>query len=153
MYLTHVKSELENGQPAGIDRHLAQMTESEHQQCDVDRTQAQIPFDEDFDCLICKHVVQNPLACSECDRLFCTLCINQWHLRKKECPHCRQKSDMRRVSRILLKQINKVKFKCPDETCRVSFTLDDTKKHKSTCNRKVKVECKACGLHTVKCKN
>jgi hypothetical protein len=60
---------------------------------------------------------------------------------------------MRRVSRILLKQINKVKFKCPDETCRVSFTLDDTKKHKSTCNRKVKVECKACGLHTVKCKN
>lgn len=97
--------------------------------------------------------MQQPLACSECDRLFCSVCINTWHLRKKECPHCRQKSEMRRVSRILLKQLNKVKFKCADESCRVNFTLEDAKKHKPSCNRKVKVECKACLSHTIKCRN
>ncbi len=54
---------------------------------------------------------------------------------------------MHRLSRIIQKQINKAKFKCKDDKCNAEFTIDDAKKHTSECNRKLRVQCKACDTH------
>jgi SOS-response transcriptional repressor LexA len=56
-FITHLKNELENDQPTGLNRHLAEMKESPLQQCDIERSQALTQIDDDFECLICKYVV------------------------------------------------------------------------------------------------
>ena len=121
-----------------------------HQQANIDRDQALTPVDDDFECLICKNVVQNPVSCFECDRLFCKLCLTQWRERRSCCPHCRsQTAEVGRVSRILVKQLNKVKFRCSD--CEQVFTVDDCDKHGENCNRKVRLQCTACNTHVFRC--
>jgi hypothetical protein len=37
-FIAHLKCELENDQPSGVNRHFAEMTESPLQQCDIERS-------------------------------------------------------------------------------------------------------------------
>jgi hypothetical protein len=145
----HGKCELQNNEPHCIEGHLSTMIVLDHQQCDIERSKCTSPVDEDFECLICKHVVQDAVECHKCDKLYCKLCMWTWEQRKKECPHCRaSSSEMKKPSRIIQKQISKIKVKCSD--CQATFQLNDTKKHTPECNRKVKVFCTACQMFVVK---
>ncbi len=34
--------------------------------------------EDDFNCCICMNVVREPRECSNCEKLFCNQCIEQW---------------------------------------------------------------------------
>ncbi len=44
---------------------------------------------EDFQCSICLHVVWQPKQCGECEKYFCTRCIDGWLAKSNtSCPAC-----------------------------------------------------------------
>jgi hypothetical protein len=41
---------------------------------------------EEFVCVICQDVLEEPVMVSICEHIFCDGCIRGWILEKKECP-------------------------------------------------------------------
>ena len=48
------------------------------------------PFGDDWICLICTNVVWQPKTCVECEKIFCTRCIENWLVKSPTCPTCRK---------------------------------------------------------------
>jgi hypothetical protein len=38
---------------------------------------------DQFDCIICQCVVNEPKECSGCGSLFCSSCVDSWYVKKK----------------------------------------------------------------------
>ena len=47
-----------------------------------------IKADEDMLCQINNGVVEKPLICSECQKIYCKSCINEWLQKSNTCPYC-----------------------------------------------------------------
>lgn len=43
---------------------------------------------EKLTCLICLKIVNNPLKCGNCSKLFCDICINNLIKNEDSCPNC-----------------------------------------------------------------
>lgn len=69
-------------------------------------------------CLICQNILNNPLECSNCERGFCSFCINQ--LSPLKCPTCKNNSF--KEPHIQTKHnLNQLNFKFPNCSCKVKY--------------------------------
>src|SRR4051812_8473276 len=57
-------------------------------------------------CTICLGVLVEPKTCDRCESSFCSSCIDQWSLNKKECPFRCLNSTFKEPSRILKKNLD-----------------------------------------------
>lgn len=76
---------------------------------------AESPVNKHFLCIICSEVVIDPKQCGGCQKLFCTLCINNWISRSpdKECPHCRQTPFRDEdINRFVMETLENIAFNC-----------------------------------------
>jgi hypothetical protein len=62
--------------------------------------------DERFICEICQLLLYEPVACTDCDQLFCKKCINSWTFKNANCPHCRNRFKEAHLNRYVNKPFN-----------------------------------------------
>ncbi len=87
-----------------------------------------IPNIQDFECLACFHIVNEPKVCAECEKLICQECLEIWwsektrsnfinHLnnnKEKECIHCKKTFYDLFMPRIVRNSLNSIVIKCPN---------------------------------------
>ncbi len=92
------------------------------------------PFNNDFECSICKLVLWDPVECKMCQKMNCAWCIRKWQEQKSTCPNCRapyQQMDVHLILKNLLAALN---FRC--KVCYESFKYKYAAKHYQQCGLK-----------------
>ena len=105
---------------------------------------------DDYQCMICAKVLNEPHLTDCCGQHFCQVCLEQWFKKqdKKICPHCRSES-FSHISYIPLKRkIDDLEVYCPnqEEGCQVVTKLGDLNSHEDAECSFAKVVCsQGCG--------
>ena len=104
---------------------------------------------DDYQCMICAKVLNEPHLTDCCGQHFCQACLEQWFKKqaKKICPHCRSEN-FAHISYIPLKRkIDDLEVYCPNqkEGCKEVARLGALDAHKNICGF-AKVTCtQGCG--------
>ena len=72
---------------------------------------------EEITCSICSGIKKKPMMCTMCQNSFCSLCIENWQKKSKECPFKCQNPEFvycRIINNLLLKLNFKCKNKCDE---------------------------------------
>ncbi|CAF3710229.1 unnamed protein product [Adineta steineri] len=100
---------------------------------------------EDFECIICTDLLWKPIACNNCDSLYCSECIKIWLVQSPEnCPHCQNYAE-RRCSPLIIKQLAKLQFACINQSngCPEIIGYEALEKHEIGCGYKLQ-QCSGC---------
>lgn len=91
------------------------------------------PFDEFFTCSICMGVVSTDMIeCSQCNKLNCRACIEDWCKKQKNCPNCRADfTPQAKVNLYVVNLLKDFKFHCPK--CNEVYKYTDHLKHWKSC--------------------
>lgn len=97
-----------------------------------------IPNIQDFECLACFHIVNDPKVCAECEKLVCQECLETWWSEKtskdKECIHCKKTFYDLFMPRIVRNSLNSIVIKCPNKNgCKANFEYQHLLKHLEVC--------------------
>ena len=87
---------------------------------------------DSYECLICQNIVWDVTSCKGCDKLFCSGCIKTWLQRDRSCPHCRACFDADKISRVVLRELELMKFKC--SVCQQPYAYNQAGQHQSSCS-------------------
>ena len=73
-------------------------------------------------CGLCEDVLIDPIESLNCVTPFCRKCIQGWHQKNpSKCPRlCTYKFRYRNMHRIVKKILSRVRFHCPEDSCRYS---------------------------------
>ena len=92
---------------------------------------------DDFFCMICAKVLNEPHLTDCCGQHFCGVCLERWFQKqaKKICPHCRSESFTYMRYLPLKRKIDALQMYCPFEIqgCKVVTTVGQVKAHKHEC--------------------
>lgn len=67
-------------------------------------------FPAEFECPMCTGVVLEPIVqCTECETIYCRKCLAS---EKMPCPKRCGSNNYSKINRLVLNQLNKLKFKC-----------------------------------------
>ena len=101
---------------------------------------------EEFICTICNNIVDKPIQCQTCEKIYCSDCINKYNLQKKnECPLCGDKPFKKgKINKILGNILRNLEFICPMD-CGEIVKYSNIENHKACC-MKIKVihKCNLC---------
>ncbi|CAK65696.1 unnamed protein product (macronuclear) [Paramecium tetraurelia] len=85
-------------------------------------------------CVICEQLVWDPNECSQCQNNFCSICINEWLKKKKNCPfECTKRMQLNAPHRILRNQISELQVKCVNKGCPKEMQLQNLESHLKQC--------------------
>ena len=84
---------------------------------------------QDYSCLYCLNIVEDPVYISCCESLFCRECFN---FIGKKCPNCRKEIEEIPIHRIVKKHLLELQFNCP-LGCLQSFSYEQKTKHFLEC--------------------
>ena len=103
----------------------------------------------DYQCMICAKVLNEPHLTDCCGQHFCQACLEVWFKKqaKKECPHCRSETFTHIRSLPLKRKIDDLEVYCPNQKqgCKEIMKLGALYDHKSVCGFS-KVTCtQGCG--------
>jgi Zinc finger, C3HC4 type (RING finger) len=94
-----------------------------------------LPVNDDFVC-ICFNVVNDPVQCSKCSRLFCKKCVNDWLAGRsygnRKCPGgCNAEFVGKDIDRLVKNTLGAFVFVCTlkGKGCGENFTYNDAFKH------------------------
>ena len=92
---------------------------------------------EDFFCMICAKLLNEPHLTDCCGQHFCGVCLERWFEKqaKKICPHCRSESFSYMRYLPLKRKINALQVYCPfkNQGCKEITTVGEVKTHKDVC--------------------
>lgn len=92
---------------------------------------------EDYQCLVCAKVLEEPHLTDCCGQHFCRACLEQWFQKKQKkiCPHCRSTTFSHMRSLPLKRKIDALEVYCPNkkEGCAEIVKLEALNDHKSGC--------------------
>jgi hypothetical protein len=93
---------------------------------------------EEFVCVICQDVLEEPVMVSICEHIFCDGCIRGWILEKKECPVDRKvisESHLRDPFRAFKNLLNQLEITCDYSAlgCNKQLKLENLKIHTKEC--------------------
>ena len=92
----------------------------------------QQPFSKELQCSICLDVVLKPKICSECEKLYCGECIDEWTAENQACPHCKKCFTAGKMSRIVSNILDDAEFRCNIVGCNAVFFYQNALLHFST---------------------
>ena len=89
---------------------------------------------EEFECIVCRMLAEDPKQCQQCRKYFCEQCITEWQNKNKICPI---KCSEQNIVVISLKEEDmarylSVKLKC-DRGCNKYYPLSDYMEHLAVC--------------------
>ena len=73
------------------------------------------PVNEDFICIICSLVVNDPVQCRQCSCLVCKKCKEGWQMKQaaaSSCANCRAVDAEKEIDKIIKNTLASFKFKC-----------------------------------------
>ena len=88
-------------------------------------------FKDNFNCTICFGLVNNPLICDTCENIYCNKCITITSF--NICPYKCVASKFRKISRLLLLNMEKIQLKC--EICKHNCNLLEYHEHRKECRK------------------
>lgn len=88
-------------------------------------------FNRNLYCNICQEILRSPKECTECQYNFCKKCIEDWFRIKQKCPFRCNKLSIIPSQKILLENLNKLKFKCKE--CQLEYKYKDYDSHLKNC--------------------
>ena len=90
---------------------------------------------ENFECTLCLHILNTPTACSNCEKLFCKLCITKCLMsNNNKCPCCKVYFINQNVMKNFKNILNNLEIICPlKNPCKIKFKLDDLQNHLDNC--------------------
>jgi len=102
---------------------------------------------ENFNCLICANIVNNPVECREFSKLFCGKCIEGAIGKNNRCPNCLFSPFQANKFNLLLKNLlEESEFKCP-LFCGKVIKYRQFYSHEQECkNTKFLFNCSLCKL-------
>jgi len=96
--------------------------------------------------LICREIIDSPVKCSNCSKLYCKICIEDEILKNNnQCPNCTSSPfNTDKIDLLLQDILDDFQFKCPI-ICGKVIRYSDKEKHKKECVRIKKLyECNLC---------
>jgi TNF receptor-associated factor 4 len=92
---------------------------------------------DDYQCMICAKVLNEPHLTDCCGQHFCQACLEQWFKKqaKKICPHCRSETFTHMRYLPLKRKIDDLEVYCPNkkEGCKEITKLGELDAHKNRC--------------------
>lgn len=92
--------------------------------------------DQYFICQICYFVVRQPIACAECENVYCKECIVKYmEIKTKTCKHCKNELELCDLRKFPLKIYHNLTLYCENYNhgCRFEGTIEDVKHHIKDC--------------------
>ncbi|CAG9328888.1 unnamed protein product [Blepharisma stoltei] len=88
--------------------------------------------DEYFFCIVCDHIVIDPLECSNCENLACSECV----AKIETCPQCNNQIKPRATSKYALQYYKKLTMKCINfnNGCTLEGQIHDVLEHQKSCD-------------------
>ena len=85
-------------------------------------------------CCVCLDIVKNPMECSKCETLYCTICWEIIKMAGKQCvSKCDASSSIKKANKFVREILTKLSFKC--KRCnKTKIAYEDYVKHIETCN-------------------
>ena len=103
----------------------------------------------DYQCMICAKVLNEPHLTDCCGQHFCQACLEQWFEKqaKKECPHCRSETFTHMRSLPLKRKIDDLEVYCPNqkEGCKEITKLGVLDAHRHVCGSAKVICTQECG--------
>ena len=95
---------------------------------------------DDFQCPICKLVVDQAIEAPSCERVFCTACIWQWLLGADTCPLCKRMlttQQLRQPSTMLQRVLPQLEIRCDfaEQGCQQPVRLALLRRHTADCQQ------------------
>jgi hypothetical protein len=87
-------------------------------------------FKDNIYCCSCKHLMIEPVMCSECQSTFCKNCLEKSMEKRKSCPNKCENSSFIKINE-KNNSITKCKFKCI-KGCKKEISFHDIKEHYSS---------------------
>ena len=100
----------------------------------------------EFVCTFCTYIVEKPIQCQTCEKIYCNDCIDKYNQQKKnECPQCTDTPFKKgKISGILGNMLGKLELKCPLD-CGEIIRYSNIESHKASCIKiKVIHKCNLC---------
>lgn len=102
---------------------------------------------EDYICCICQSIPNPETALEEenCGHLFCETCINQWLVKSKDCPFCKEiisKRSIKDKNKIIYRHLINLVVLCQEDNCNWKGTWKEYYDHLNTQHNK-KIELKS----------
>ena len=127
------------------NNNKAQLTKVNYYSNPIISPQDGIPFENvynpddslllNLECSICLNLIWKPIELNECGHTFCEYCINQSIEKSGNfCPLCKTKPITKRISKTLLRFLNQVKIKCPNNGCNITPEYSDYLSHLEKCS-------------------
>ena len=111
---------------------------------------------DDYLCMICAKVLNEPHLTDCCGQHFCQACLEQWFKKqaKKICPHCRSESFNHMRYLPLKRKIDDLEVYCPNraEGCKMITKVGELNSHKKECGFARVVCTQGCGK-SILCKD
>lgn len=93
----------------------------------------EVPADIDLlICSICSNILWNQVCCKSCKRFYCSLCVSYYVHKNKVCL-CGQKFRTALHNPLMDKQLEKLSFRCPNQSCGIIVKYLDTQRHQAEC--------------------
>ena len=109
---------------------------------------------EDFFCMICAKLLNEPHLTDCCGQHFCGVCLERWFEKqaKKICPHCRSESFTYMRYLPLKRKINALQVYCPfkKEGCEEITTIGEVKTHQDVCGFTLVLCNQGCGASVLR---
>jgi len=84
-------------------------------------------------CCVCLDIVKNPMECSKCETLYCTICWEIIKMAGKQCvSKCDASSTIKKANKFVREILTKLSFTC-NRCGKTKIIYDDYVKHHETC--------------------
>ena len=104
---------------------------------------------DDYLCMICAKVLNEPHLTDCCGQHFCQACLKQWFKKQgtKICPHCRSETFTHMRDLPLRRKINALEVYCPNqkEGCKVITKIGELNSHRNGCGFAKVICTQGCG--------
>ena len=106
---------------------------------------------DEFTCLICMEVLNDPVCSACCRQSYCRDCITEWLTTSNTCPNDRKQlsiSQLIVVPRVVTNILNRFSIKCEYNSigCLVTPKLEELSTHLADCEYNPNRLCADCGL-------
>lgn len=104
----------------------------------IDSNRFESNIDDEFKCVICCDVIEDPVQVISCEHVFCRECITQWVVKEASCPVDRNAitaSQIGDASRLFRNLHSKLQLKCDfhDNGCDAMVRIEDLRNHVINC--------------------
>ncbi len=92
-------------------------------------------------CKICFMISLKPVACKQCESVFCRECLNTWLKKHNTCPLRCKNFDINEEPRLVKNILSKFYYSC--RNCKNKICLNDFDHHSQTCSES-RINCNDC---------